>query len=215
MSLETLISSMTPEAWIAAVAALIAFIALFFTGVAAKAAWDQTKTQQRLRIDAAQPYVWADLREDDAAPSLLNFVVGNSGPTLATNVRVTMDPPLPVVPRLGGKVEKLQEQLARGIQSLAPGRVIRWYIGLATELSEQDGARSYRLRVTADGPFGPLEPLEYVIDMDDWRTMRDQPPGSLHQVRSSVDRLTKQMEKMTKALPEEVLVPGEERSDNA
>jgi len=33
---------------------------------AARAADEQTKIQQQLRIEAAQPYVWADVRGDEA-----------------------------------------------------------------------------------------------------------------------------------------------------
>ena len=77
---------MSAEAWIAGGAALIALVALYFTGIAAKAAKDQTKIQRQLRIDAAQPYVWIDLRENTKVGSTLMLVIGNSGPTVATNV---------------------------------------------------------------------------------------------------------------------------------
>jgi hypothetical protein len=92
------------ETWVAVAAALIAAAALYFNwrstraaGRAARAAEEQTKVQQQLRIDAAQPYVWVDVRPDDATATLLNLVIGNSGPTVAVNVRVRVDPPLPAI----------------------------------------------------------------------------------------------------------------------
>jgi len=103
---------MNAEAWIAVGAALIAGVALYFNGRstraatrAARAAEEQTKIQQQLRVDAALPYVWVDVRPDDATGTLLNLVVGNSGPTVATNIRVRVDPPLPSIDQLKGRAE--------------------------------------------------------------------------------------------------------------
>jgi HAMP domain-containing protein len=71
--------------WVAIAAALIAAVAVYFNfqstraaNRAARAADEQTKIQQQLRIEAAQPYVWADVRGDEATGTLLNLVVGNS-----------------------------------------------------------------------------------------------------------------------------------------
>lgn len=60
---------MNAQTWVAIVAAAIAVVALYFNARytraadrAARSAEDQTKVQQQLRIDAAQPYVWVDVR---------------------------------------------------------------------------------------------------------------------------------------------------------
>ncbi len=45
--------------------------------------------------DAAQPYVWVDLRPDEHAQLLL--LVGNSGPTVATDVRAYVEGDIDVV----------------------------------------------------------------------------------------------------------------------
>jgi hypothetical protein len=83
------------QTWVAIAAAVIAVIALYFNAQytraadrAVRSAEAQTKIQQQLRIDAAQPYIWVDVRPDDVTGTLLNLVIGNSGPTVATNVRV-------------------------------------------------------------------------------------------------------------------------------
>lgn len=88
--------------WIAIFAALIALAALYFNWQstqaalrAAHAAEEQTKIQRQLRIDAAQPYVWVDIRSDDAQGTRLNLVMGNSGPTVAEKARVKVSPALP------------------------------------------------------------------------------------------------------------------------
>lgn len=93
-------------------------------GRAASAAEEQTKIQRQLRIDAAEPYVWVDVRPDSETGTLLNLVIGNSGPTVATNVRITVDPPLPTIDQLAGRAEAAQGRLADGISSFAPGRLL-------------------------------------------------------------------------------------------
>jgi hypothetical protein len=82
----------------AVVAAVAAVVALVLTAITAKAARDQTKIQQELREDAAQPYV----RTDDEHGVVMKLVVGNSGPTIATDVKVTIEPPLPNIEQLQG-----------------------------------------------------------------------------------------------------------------
>lgn len=190
----------TAETWVAFSAAGIALVALYFTGMAAKAAKDQTKIQRQLRIDAAQPYVWADIRENRESGSLLQLEVGNSGPTVATNVRVHVSKPLPTSSADNAdRVRRMEERLASGIKSLAPGRVITWTLGVGHQILAEEGARSYTFTIDAEGPFGPLETLSYTADLDDWRSMRDQPAGTLHTVRKSIDSLTEQLEKHTAA----------------
>lgn len=190
----------TAETWVAFAAAGIAFVALYFTGVAAKAAKDQTKIQRQLRMDAAQPYVWADIRENRDSGSMLQLEIGNSGPTVAMNVRVLISSPLPTSTVSNeDRLRRLETRLAEGIKSLAPGRVITWTLGVGHQILAEEGGRSYTFTIDADGPFGPLETLSYTADLDDWRSMRDQPAGTLHTVRKSIDSLTKQLEKSTAA----------------
>jgi hypothetical protein len=74
----------------AVVAACAAIGALFITGIAAKAARDQTKIQQKLREDAAQPCIWANVRTEEEHGVVMVLVVGNSGPT--ARVKATSDP---------------------------------------------------------------------------------------------------------------------------
>jgi hypothetical protein len=180
---------MKPEAWIALVAALIALGAFLYGARAANAAKEQTAIQRQLRIDAAQPYVWVDLRPDDEQGGLLMLVVGNSGPTVATDVRVTFSPPLVVTPNSG---EEAQHKLSDGLASLPPGRTMAWIIGVAWQVipsvAPPGGCQA---RILATGPFGPLEPLEYVIDVEDLRHTRGRPPGTLHGVASAINTLTK------------------------
>jgi hypothetical protein len=186
------------ETWVAIAAALIALGALFYSWRstraavrAADAAEKQTKIQEQLRIDAAQPYVWADLRIDDTSGTLVNLVVGNSGPTVAEKVRVNIDPALPSVGSLGERAKAAQRLVADGIESLPPGRVLMWPLGTAPELMNAKIPQAYKLTVTARGPFGPVPTLTYIVDMANWHGSLDRPSGNLHRVALAVNELTK------------------------
>lgn len=74
-----------------AVAAVAAIAALYYNyrsaraaERAAAAAEEQSEIQRQLRIDAAQPYVWIDVRPNDVTSVILNLVIGNSGLTIGS-----------------------------------------------------------------------------------------------------------------------------------
>lgn len=211
---------MDAEAWAtvaAAAAAGIALVALFFTAMsatatraaartaeeqtkiqelAARTAEEQTEIQRQLRIDAAQPYVWVDIRPDDAQGTLLNLVIGNSGPTVAENVRVVVDPSLPMIEHFGERVGLAQTRLAEGIRSLAPGRTLVWRLGQAFKLLGGEGPLAHTFTVTADGPFGPVPEVTYVVDISELRGAADQPAGSLHELTRTVKDVVKRLDRI-------------------
>jgi hypothetical protein len=142
---------------------------------AADTAEEQTRIQRQLRIDAAQPYVWADMRPDDASRIIFNLVVGNSGPTVATDVHVKIDPPLPAIEQLKDDADSAQELLASGISSLPPGRTFTWALGQGFNLLNEQGRQAHTFTITAKGPFGEVPPLTYVLDLAERRGQQAQP----------------------------------------
>ena len=199
---------MNAGTWVAIAAAVIAAVAVVFNGLytraarqathaaerAASAAEEQTKIQRQLRIDGAQPYVWVDVRPDDVTGRLLNLVIGNSGPTNATNVRIKVDPPLPAIDQLRERAEAAQARLAGGISSLPPGRILSWPLGQGFNLLSGSDAKEYMFTVNAEGPFGPMPPLTYTIDLDDLRGTLDR-PSPLHQLTKAVEDLAETLRK--------------------
>ena len=153
------------------------------------AAEKQSEIQAQLREDAAQPYVWMDVRPDDVNGVLLNLVIGNSGPTIAQNVRATIDPPLKAIDPLKDRAETAQDLLARGISSLPPGRVMVWPLGQGYNILSGSGPKRHTVTVNADGPFGPVPPLTYVLDLMDWHGHMHHPVGSMHQLTRAVERI--------------------------
>lgn len=160
-----------------------------------EAAREQTRLQREQAQAAAQPYVWADVQPDSQVGHLLQLVVSNSGPTVATNVRVTFHPALPAAPTHADRVCDLQNVLATGLSSIAPQRSFRWTLGVSHQVFGDAPLRPLSIRVEADGPFGPLEPLEIPVDFNEWAHARDAPDGSLHHVRRAIEGLTKAVQK--------------------
>lgn len=156
---------------------------------AAVAAEQQTEIQLQLRKDAAQPYVWVDVRPDDVTDVLLNLVIGNSGPTIAQNVRATIDPPLEAIDPLKDRTETAQDRLARGISSLPPGRTLVWPLGQGFNILAGNGSKRHTVTVTADGPFGPVPPLTYVVDLMDYEGHMHRPIGSMHLLTRAVENI--------------------------
>lgn len=155
------------------------------------AAREQTELQREMAREAQQPYVWADIQPDMQQGTAMHIAVGNSGPSVAHNVRVTFDPPLPVGKQQSGRIENVQEILAQGLHSLAPGRVIRWTLGAGYDLLSSDEPQVRTVRVEATGPHGPVPATTMNVDISQWRQARDAPDGSLHHVRGSIKELTK------------------------
>jgi hypothetical protein len=187
---------MNAGTWVAIVAAIIAAVSVYFNGQytraakrAANAADEQTRIQQQLRTDAAQPYVWADVRPDETTGTLLNLVIGNSGPTIATFVRVRIDPPLPAIDELKERAEAAQAWLAEGIRSIAPGRTYTWPLGQGFNLLNGSGPLTHTFTIDANGPFGPLPATTHLVDLADMRGTLDR-PSSLYQLTKAVENLT-------------------------
>lgn len=155
------------------------------------AAREQTQLQRELGREASQPYVWADIQPDKQQGTIMHIVVGNSGPTVARNVKVIFDPPLPAGQQQSDKVESVQRILANGLRSLAPNRAIRWTLGAGYDLLSSADPQVRTVRVEGEGAHGPLPVLEFEIDISEWRQARDAPDGSLHHVRGAIKDLTK------------------------
>lgn len=151
------------------------------------------QTQLQISQQAQQPYVWADLRPREDTGMLMMFVIGNSGPTVARNVVVDVQPRLPRK-LTNDDIHPMHDVLAEGISSLPPGREISWAVGRAPDLIEQHGTPR-RITITADGPYGPLPPVSYTISIAEMAAASAQPPGTLHEVATEVKNLTEAVKK--------------------
>jgi hypothetical protein len=163
---------------------------------AADASQEQTEIQRELNRRGAEPSLWVDIRPDDQQAQALILLVGNSGPSVATEVVVTFDPPLgdsPAFKGPGGHAGAAEKRLNAGLSSLPPGRTLSWLVGLSHRVIAEDGSvpLSHTVTIDANSPFGVLERLTYTIDLNDWGDGdAGRPPGTLHGVTRAVRELT-------------------------
>jgi hypothetical protein len=153
----------------------------------ARAVEEQTQLQRDLAKVAAEPRLWVDIRGDDGMGRALVLLLGNSGPSLARNVKVTFDP----APPSTLDIKPIIEILERGIASVSPGRTMEWVLGAAHNTVDWDALNEYKVRIEAEGPFGPIEPVEYVIIVSDLKGSHSTPGDNLHAVALQLYEITK------------------------
>ena len=208
--IRNVIPNIRPEYWVALGAAasilslLVAGFSLIYVRRSAKASREQTKQQKQAAKDAAQPMVWVDIRGDSGRGQALLLLLGNSGPSIARDVKVTFDP----APLATLNIKPILEILKQGIASLAPGRTMQWALGAAHDTSDWDAHKAYRVRIEAEGPFGAIEPLEYLISVDDLHSSSAAPPGNLHAVAAELHEMTKATKELNEIIRSASLEPA-------
>jgi len=172
---------------VAFIAAVAAFIALIPAKRAADAAKDQTELQRQIAQESAAPTVWADIRPFLAGLST-ELVIGNSGHTVATHVRVEVNPPLPVRSNDGdSNLSEVQ------LSSLAPGRELRFFLFASNEWDSimPGGGSAHRITIKANGPYGVLAPVEFTLDLAEYRETIVTTDGAIRDIVRAIDRLDK------------------------
>ena len=208
--IRNVIRDIRPEYWVALGAAvsilslMVAGFSLIYVRRSAKASREQAKQQKQAAKDAAQPMLWVDIRGDDGHGQALVLLLGNSGPSIARTVKVTFDP----APPSTLDIKPILEILKQGIASLAPGRTMQWALGAAHDASDWDAHKALRVRIEAEGPFGAIEPLEYVISVDDLNASRAAQPGNLHAVAAELHEMTKVTKELNEIIRSASLEPA-------
>src|SRR5215208_1367983 len=208
--IRNVITDIKPEYWVAFGAA-VSILSLLVAGFSlvdvrrkAKASREQTRQQKQAAKDAAQPMVWVDIRGDDGQGQDLVLLLGNSGPSIARNVNVVFDP----APPSTLDIKPILEILKQGIASLPPGRTMQWTLGAPHNTSDWDVHNAYRVRIKAEGPFGLIEPLEYLISIDDLQGSPAAPPGNLHEVAAELREMTKATKELNEIIRNASLEPA-------
>jgi hypothetical protein len=152
----------------------------------AEAAERQTGLQEQIHRDSLQPYVYLDVRVDPVSKEMFDLVIENSGPTIATNVKVSIDPPL----RSSIDPDVDRWALTRGIVSMPPGRSLSWGFDMALSRGD-DYPSKYQVTITGDGPFGPMQQLSYSLDLDDYDDTEARKTGTLKDIAKGITDLAK------------------------
>ncbi|GEP35179.1 hypothetical protein NSZ01_29470 [Nocardioides szechwanensis] len=203
------------ETWIAVIAAVAAVAAAAAATVSGRFVQQQvremkrqTDLQQAIAEGSSSPYVWADVRLQSRNGWNLEFVIGNSGPTVATNVRVAIDPPLPT-DHEGVYIDAMHQRLSEGLSSLAPGCTLHWTLGPSADLVNRSGSLAHRVRIACDGPHGAIPANEYIIDMADFRESVARHDGTLVDVARAIAKLTEKLPDQRKPFLVELDSEGE------
>jgi hypothetical protein len=208
--IRKVIREIRPEYWVAfgavmsILSLLVAGFSLIYVRRSAKASREQTKQQRQAAKDAAQPMLWVDVRGHDGQDQALVLLLGNSGPSVARSVKVTLDP----APPSKVDIKPILETLKQGIASVPPGRTMRWALGAAPDMVDSDSHKACRVRIEAEGPFGLIEPLEYVISVDDLDGSPAEPPGNLHEVAAELREMTKATKELNEIIRSASLEPA-------
>jgi hypothetical protein len=145
-------------------------------------AQEQLRNSVQAHQDSLQPYVWADLRPREDGSGLMLFMVGNSGATVAMDVRVEFQPALNlVVPsdRIPG-AHHVEEVLTKGLTSLPAGKIVTWSVGMSWDFFDEKKKgpeSSFEVTIRAKGPHGELKPLVYDVSLDSMKEQALRPVG--------------------------------------
>jgi len=85
---------------------------------------------------------------------------------------------------------------------------MQWALGAAQNAIDGDAHKACRVRIKADGPFGLIEPLEYVISVDDLDGSRAAPLGNLHAVAAELHEMTKVTKELNEIIRNASLEPA-------
>ena len=118
-------------------------------------------------------------------------------------MKVILDPAPPATL----DIKPILEILKQGIASVPPGRTMQWALGAPHNAVDSDADNAYRVRIEAEGPFGLIEPLEYVISVDDLGGSRAAPPGNLHAVAAELREMTKATKELNEIIRSASLEP--------
>ncbi len=115
---------------------------------------------------------------------MIALLVHNEGPTVATDVRVSFDKPLP------NELADEWDGRLIALSSLAPGRQMVWWLKSGTDWFGGDEPRSFEVSILCRGPFGPAQ-HSYRINIADFGDEQPMKAGSLSALTKSLDALTK------------------------
>jgi hypothetical protein len=139
------------------------------------------------RAAAAQPYITADIVPDQRTGQLLLLVIENSGRTTARNVRVVFDPPLESIEFPDRFTDN--PGLTQGFPVMPPRRRYTYLLDTPWTRLDSDLPMRHHIRITGDGPFGPLEPLDYEIDLNTLRSLDGRGVGATEDIAQVLKKI--------------------------
>jgi hypothetical protein len=182
-------------------------IAAVVTAVIAVAALRSTARDSR---DRSRPVVVPEFVMAEHSDSTIDLRVRNYGQTVADDLHVTFDPPLPALPPSARLVTRfLKQRYDRTIAHLSPGQELRniWWSGEAKgdEMLTNSEPTPDRVRVTVTYRGTARRPYRetYTLDVEDitletYSTSSSSFPGRLESIDKSLKSLSRAADHMAK-----------------
>ena len=85
---------------------------------------------------------------------------------------------------------------------------MQWALGAPHNAVDCDAHNAYRVRIEAEGPFGAIETVEYVISVDDLDGSGAARPGNLHAVAAELHEMTKATKELNEIIRSASLEPA-------
>lgn len=151
---------------------------------------EQTELQRAIAEESRAAVVWADVRPHPDSPDFLYLSVGNSGLSVAREVRVRIDPPIKGTSDAPERAKEVQDAARSGIASLVPGRTYEWRLGLAREIIQANLDQSgIRLTITWEDERGCTYGDTFPIRVSDVWMTAIVTRGSLKDVANAIKRM--------------------------
>ncbi|MFH8894494.1 hypothetical protein [Streptomyces sp. NPDC017949] len=155
----------------------------------------QLQHAEAVHREQNEPYVVVDIQPDSVGA--LVVVVQNIGSTIARNVRITVDPPLE-----SSWGEDLTQMLARALSRtfpmLPPRRKLHFLLDEQARFQRDDLPTAYTFTVRCEGPYGPVEDMEYVVDFGTYaETLLIN--GPLKGVEGKLEEIHKELKGLTRS----------------
>jgi hypothetical protein len=126
----------------------------------------QLDIAEKVRREQTEPYVVIDIQPSTFAGGFLNLVIENIGTTVARNVRFSVEPPMRSTLELQGDPPLADARIfTHGVPMLPPRRRIEILFDFSPDRYEKGFETLYQVTINAEGPYGPIEPLRYEIDL--------------------------------------------------
>jgi hypothetical protein len=156
----------TGTAWavlLSVAALIIAALGVWYAAWQATIAQNAYEHAKQIHIEGSQPYVFVDIRSDSHQPQLVVLLIRNGGPTVATDVCLTIDPAVLVDPaRNVPPLDKLM------ITALPPGAEMVRALGVGANFFDRVPDR-ITVSIDAKGPHGTVPTNSYQLDMAAFR----------------------------------------------
>jgi hypothetical protein len=154
---------LTPDDWTAGGTVVTAGVAV----LAAAYARSQVRLARQTREDQTRPFVVVDFALNSVYTQAVDLVVENIGQTLATNVRLSFEPPLKTTRDDKGSVALGESVLLReGIPTMPPRKRITALFDIGPDRIAADLPSTYSVTVSCkDGRGKQQDELTYTLDL--------------------------------------------------